>query len=293
MIRNEDAYYTGYYRNVRELGAIPALVFDTIAGLLRATDGIGDISNSTLCELLGITPAGLRKIIAKLVEVGYIEKKSGDGRGNKCIYYVTEKGKQNIPFTTTEKGETKFLKRGNVVSIKGKQSYTLNKVLNKELKESGGVSREAQSPTLSDTTPQKKETMEDFELWWSLDFGKQPEWEWRKAECERAWYAMQMNWRDNLVQMARENVRWRKKNNDDPFWYICNYEGQPAQRELPFYRQGTPKFGKWLDEQEKAGRDIAIMRYEGTLAFCLVSDRDMMEAAGAQFVSIMSRRTRE
>lgn len=293
MIRNEDAYYTGYYRNVRELGAVPALVFDTIAGLLRATDGIGEINNDTLCELIGITVQYLRPIIKKLIASGYIEKQAGVGRGNKSIYYITEKGKQNIPFYAQKRETIRTEKGKQIVSKRETKPTLLNKVLNKELKESGGVSREAQSPTLSDTTPQKKETMEDFELWWSLDFGKQPEWEWRKAECERAWYAMQMNWRDNLVQMARENVRWRKKNNDDPFWYICNYEGQPAQRELPFYRQGTPKFGKWLDEQEKAGRDIAIMRYEGTLAFCLVSDRDMMEAAGAQFVSIMSRRTRE
>ena len=53
MIYNEDAYYTGYYRNVRALGAIPALVFDTICGLIR-DNGIGEIAN--ICTTATLRP---------------------------------------------------------------------------------------------------------------------------------------------------------------------------------------------------------------------------------------------
>ena len=99
MIRNEDAYYTGYYRNVRTLGAIPALVFDTICGMLRDRDGIGSISDDTLMEMLGLkSKPNFRKIIADLIKAGYIEKESGKGRGNISIYYITEKGSQNHPY---------------------------------------------------------------------------------------------------------------------------------------------------------------------------------------------------
>lgn len=293
MIHNEDAYYTGYYRNVRALGAIPALVFDTIAGLLRASGGIGEINNDTLCELIGITVQYLRPIIKKLIASGYIEKQAGVGRGNKSIYYITEKGKQNIPFYAQKREIIRTEKGKQIVSKRETKPTLLNKGLNKELKESGGDMREAQSHTLSDTTPKNFENMDDFNNWWESDFGKTHDWDWRKPECERAWYAMQQNWRDNLVQMAKNGLRWRKKDGDDPFWYIQNYAGQSAQRELPFMRQGTLKFTRWLDEQERAGRKIAIMRYEGSLAYCLTSDVELMESAGAQFLSVMERRTSE
>lgn len=293
MIHNEDAYYTGYYRNVRALGAIPALVFDTIAGLLRASDGIGLISNSTLCDLLGCTKPTLLNAIDKLIRAGYIEKENGDGRGNKSIYYIMEKGKENIPFMA-EKGSKNLTERVKKFNEKGKEILPNKKSINKELnKESGGVTHDAQHAPLSTTTPKNFENMDDFNDWWESDFGKTHDWDWRKPECERAWHAMQQNWRDNLVQMAKRGERWRKKDGDDPFWYIQNYAGQSAQRELPYMRQGTLKFSRWLDEQERAGRKIAIMRYEGSLAYCLTSDVELMESAGAQFLSVMERRTSE
>jgi DNA-binding transcriptional regulator GbsR (MarR family) len=150
MIYNEDAYYTGYYRNVRALGAIPALVFDTIAGLVRE-DGIGEIANSTLMEILGCSKPTLLAAIEKLINAGMVEKKQGDGRGNKCIYYITEKGKENCPFMR-EKGSKIFTKRVKKFYEKGKEICPINKELNKELKESGDVARAAHEHTLSNTT---------------------------------------------------------------------------------------------------------------------------------------------
>ena len=114
MIKNEDTYYIGYHKNVRELGALPAVAFDTIAGLLRPNGGIGDIANSTLCDLLGISDKGLRKIIAKLIECGYLDRVQGNGRTNKTTYALTKKGEQSSVFLV-EKGGTKFPKRGNKI----------------------------------------------------------------------------------------------------------------------------------------------------------------------------------
>lgn len=291
MIHNEDAYYTGYFRNVRELGAVPALVFDTICGLIRET-GIGEIANSTLMEFLGIkSKRTLIDAINKIVEAGYIEKKNGDGRGNKCIYYITEKGAENVPFMV-EKGCRKYTKRVQILHEKGAENAPINKVLNKELKESGGVTHDAQHAPLSTTTPQNFGNMDDFNEWWSL-FTGDTEWQGEKENCERVWNTLQQSWRDNLVQMAKNGLRWRQRENDNPYWYLKNYNGETAQRELPYMRQGTLKFTRWLDEQERAGRKIAIMRYEGSLAYCLTSDVELMESAGAQFLSVMERRTSE
>ena len=114
MIYNEDTYYIGYHKNVRELGALPAVAFDTIAGLLRENDSDGAIANSTLADLLGISERGLRDIISKLIESGYIEKIGGNGRGNKTAYKLTKKGEDCSTFTP-KKGGRLFRERGKKV----------------------------------------------------------------------------------------------------------------------------------------------------------------------------------
>ena len=287
MIYNDDAYYHGYYRNVRTLGAIPALVFDTIAGLLRNSDGIGEISNGTLCDLLGITERQLRPVIAKLIEIGYVEKKNGDGRGNKSIYYITEKGYKNVPLYN-QKRVTNLSKKGNIFVAKGLQNGNpLNTVLNKELnKESGGVLRDAQSPTLSITTPQNFENMEDFNEFWNL-YPEAKNYPQEKESCERVWSLMQKEWREKLVQQLRDGKRWRPaygNDRDNPVWYLRNYAGQDVETELPFMRPGTVKFEKWCNETWKAGKKIALIRYAGSLAYCQMEDLQTMQSAGAEYL---------
>lgn len=159
MIYNEDAYYTGYARNVRTFGggskgAYAALVFDTIAGLIR-DNGIGEIANSTLLDMLGGTKPTLLAAIDLIISVGYLEKKCGDGRGNKSIYYITEKGKENCPFMS-EKGSKNFTKRVKNFNGKGKEILPINKELNKELNKNLS-SFEVQSPS-------KDEREEDKEI---------------------------------------------------------------------------------------------------------------------------------
>lgn len=291
MIYNEDTYYYGYHRTVRELGAVPALVFNTICGLIRE-NGIGEIANGTLCELLDITPQYLRPVIKKLIDLGYIEKKCGDGRGNKSIYYITEKGKQNVPFY----GE----KRGNYILIKGKQKRDkgetnpplLNKVLNKELKESGGDTRETRTTPLSITTPKDFNFMEDFLEFWKLYPGD-PEWSHEKENCARFWDSASMpdEWKQRLLDQLRKGLRYRKREHDNPIWYLRNYQGETVTGELPYYRQGTAKCTKFIEKAEKDGTPVVIMRYpveadgSGQLAYCLKSDQATMEAAGAKFLT--------
>ena len=291
MIRNEETYCVVYHKIVRELGAWEAVVYSTIATLLRKSDGIGEVSNQTLMDMCGIKRASLFRYIGSLIESGYIEKRSGDGRGNISIYYVTKKGLNLIPLKG-EKGSQNDTERVSKKSIKGLNLSTINKGEIKENKESGGVSRMSAQSTPLNTTPQNFNDMKDFNEWWEL-FTNNTEWQGEKENCERVWFTLQQSWRDNLVQMAKKGLRWRQRENDNPYWYLKNYSGEPAQQELPFYRQGTSAFSKWLDKQENDRKDVAIMRYDGKLAYCLATDVEIMEAAGAEFLSIMRRKTSE
>ena len=294
MIYNEEAYYTGYYRNVRALGAVPALVFDTIVGLLR-TNVSGEIATSTIQELLGVKDKRtISNAINDLIAAGWIERTEGNGRGKKSIYTITEKGAKNVPFNT-EKGYKKCTERVQKMHEKGAKIPPLNKELNKELKESGNDTRETCTPPLSNTTPQNFENMENFNLWFELFTGGS-EWQHEKENCERVWFSMTQQWRDNLVQMAQNGLRWRKRENDNPYWYLKNYNGEVAQVELPYFRQGTKKFEDWYNNNRLTRTKMALMRYREpgdrddapTLAYCLATDMQTMMDAGAEFVGYVN-----
>lgn len=276
MIYNEEAYYTGYARNVRTFGggskgAYTALVFDTIAGLIR-DKGIGEVANKTLLDMLGGTKPTLLAAIELIISTGYLERNTSCGRGNKCIYYITEKGKENCPFMTDKRSKN-FTEKVKNFNEKGKEILPINKELNKELKEK----EETPTPNF--------ETMEDFNPFWSLYPGD-PDWTHEKESCERVWHTMPQNWRDNIVQQLQSGLRWRTKKDDNPYWYLRDYAGQTVRGELPYWRQGTAEHTKRLNEADKNGEAVIIMRFEGHLAFCLERDRDTMESAGAEFLSV-------
>ena len=283
MIKNEETYCVVWHKLVRELGACEAVIYGTIASLLRKTDGIGEVSNQTLMDMCGLNnKMSLKRYMDKLIAAGYIEKRAGDGRGNISIYYVTEKGNNLLPFNE-KKGNKNDTERVTKMNEKGNNLLPINKGINKELnKESDGVMREAHTTPLSTTTT-NFENMEDFNLFWDLYPGD-PEWSWRKEECERVWYAMQTSWRDNLVQMLQNGIRWRKRENDDPYWYLKNYNGQVVHAELPFVTQGTAKFIRWIDDAKRNGREVVMVRYENILRHCLKTDLQTMIAAGAEYV---------
>ena len=276
MIKNEDTYCIVQHKIVRELGSWEAVVYGTIANLLRKTDGIGEVSNQTIMDMCGIKRASFFRYISTLIESGYIEKRSGDGRGNISIYHITKKGLNLIPFSN-KKGSQNETERVSKMNEKGLNLIPINKELNKELKE-----RE-------ETPTPKKVVMEDFEKWWNL-FPGDPDFSYDKENCERVWFGMPAEWKSKLVEMAEHGTRWRNRNNDKPIFYLRDYQGQDEQVELPYWRQGTAEHTKRLNEADANGETIIIMRYDGHLAFCLEKDRDRMEAAGAEFVTVREKR---
>lgn len=284
MIYNEDTYYMGYHKNVRAIGAVPALVFDTICGLLRDPENeTGEIANSTLCDLLGITPQGLRKIISKLIDDGFIMKSTAAGRGNKTLYALTEKGKQCCPFMS-EKRETRFPKKGNVVSQKGKRGFPINTELNKELKK-------GETPTPIIVEKEKFNGMESmFEEFWKLYPGD-PDWSYDKNHCEDVWDRMDPEYQQKLLVQLRSGLRWRDKPNDKPYYYLLDYRGQDVQVELPIMRQGTVKFTQWIADAEKDGEQVCLLWEtvgdKRNLVYCLERDRKLCEASGLQFLRNM------
>ena len=309
MIHNEDTYCNVQHKIVRELGAWEAVVHGTIANLLRKTDGYGNVSNDTLISLIGRDKKSIYRWIDRLVDAGYLEKVGGKGRGNISIYYITKKGGNMTPFNEEKRGQidtekganmtekggnmTPFNKRGQIdtekganMTKKGGEMPPINKGKNKEInKESGGDNaHEARDPhALSDTTPLNFENMEDFNLFWELYPGD-PEWSNEKENCERVWYALQQNWRDNLIQQLREGKRWRVRENDNPYWYLKNYNGEVVRSELPYLRQGTATFVNWVEKNKREGIRMCLLHFEERVAYCLYSDLQTMLDAGARLL---------
>lgn len=292
MIKNEDTYCIVQHKIVRELGAWEAVVYGTIANLLRKTDGYGNVSNDTLINLIGRDKKSIYRWIDRLVDAGYLDKVGGKGRGNISIYYITKKGGNMTPFKEEKRGQIDTEKGANMTE-KGGEMPPINKGENKEInKESGDdMHASAQSHTLSNTTPQNFKNMEDFNLWFELFTGGS-EWQHEKENCERVWFGMTQQWRDNLVQMAQNGLRWRKRENDNPYWYLKNYNGEVAQVELPYLRQGTKEFENWYNRNLTSGTKMVLMRYREqgdrddapTLAYCLATDKQIMLDAGAEYL---------
>lgn len=295
MLKNEETYCVVYHKIVRELGAWEAVVYSTIANLLRKTDGIGEVSNQTLMEMLGKDKKSIYRWIATLIEAGYIEKRAGDGRGNISIYYITKKGGNLTPFKE-KKGWQFDTERVAKSTIKGGNLPPINKGENKEKnKESGGDTRDTRDPhALSDTTPQifeekvfnpkNENTMKDFEEFWEL-FPGHENWSGEKESSERVWFATPQEWRDKLIQQLRSGQRWRVRENDNPYWYLKNYNGETVQVELPYLRQGTVKFQRWHQENTIKGNRMCLLRFEDRVAYCLHSDLQTMLNAGAQLIN--------
>ena len=291
MIKNEDTYCIIHHKIVRELGAWEAVVYGTIANLLRKTDGYGNVSNDTLINLIGRDKKSIYRWIDRLVDAGYLDKVGGKGRGNISIYYITKKGGNMTPFKEEKRWQIDTEKGANMTE-KGGEMPPINKGENKEInKESGDdMHASAQSHTLS-TTPQNFENMEDFNLWFELFTGGS-EWQHEKENCERVWYGMTQQWRDNMVQMAQNGLRWRKRENENPYWYLKNYNGEVAQVELPYLRQGTKEFENWYYGNLASGTKMVLMRYRKqgdrddapTLAYCLETDKQIMLDSGAEYL---------
>lgn len=211
MLYNEDTYCNVSHRCVRELGAMPSIVLSTINGLLQDNE-TGSIANGALCDILGITVPGLRKILTKLIGDGYLIQTTSTGRGNKTIYTLTEKGKLCFTFSS-QKRETLFQKKVNFVSKKGKQSFTINKELNKELNLSRTQAR------VMDGEEKDFNVMENFNQFWKL-FAADAEYQNRRMACVELWSNMDDNYKHAcLVKLERNG----KPDEPNPYYYLQHF----------------------------------------------------------------------
>ena len=243
MIYNEDTYCVLYHRTVREFGAVQAVVFNTIAGLIQAGDGC--ISNETLCDLCGCTEQYMRKILSALIDAEYIDKVSGNGRGKKTTYMLTEKGKQNAPLYAP--------KRGNKVILKGETKSTpIIKDINKE---------------------NKLINMEDFLIFWNL-FRVDQDHESERTRCEGYWRYMPEDKRQSIIRELEEGKR--SNNTKSPYVYLYNYIIP-----LRFMRAGTKAFDTWKQDNIDNGRRMCLIQYDNKAAYCLAEDLPQMLEAGA------------
>lgn len=279
MIKNEETYCVVYHKIVREIGAIEAIVYSTIVSLLRRSDGIGEVSNQTLMDMCGINnKMSLNRYISKLIETGYLEKQEGKGRGNISIYYITEKGNKLLPFNE-KKGNKNDTEKVTKMNEKGNNLLPINKGINK------GIKGKEETPT------PLSEKMEDFifnfDRFWELYPGD-PDWSYDKEACEKVWLLMCEEWRAKLIMQLERGLRWRKRENDKPIFYLRDYQGQDVHMELPFMRQGTAACTKWLQDAQKAGQKVCVMLMQSgdktEAVFCLARDRETMEAGGAKYV---------
>lgn len=269
MIKNEDAYYQGYYRNVRALGAVPALVFDTICGLIREKR-IGEIANSTLLEMLGIKSKNtLNDAIDKIIEVGYIEKRAGDGRGNKCIYYITEKGSKNAPFIN-KKGVKICTERGQNLTEKGSENDPINTELNKELNKNLS-SFEVQSPSKDEREEDKifiekeninnpedeqqaiedvknlfaqdeigNETKSSFAEFWKL-FDPDENQKCKYKVALQEWNSMPENWRAAAIELLQKGARPSERN---PYFFLQHFSP------VKYFLNEREQYRAWKDRMQ-------------------------------------------
>lgn len=195
MIFKEDTYCTVPHKIVREIGAFEAIVFATIAGLLRKSDGIGEVSNQTLMEMCGINnKMSLFRYIGKIIQAGYIEKRSGDGRGNISIYYITEKGNNLLPFNN-KKGNKNDIKRVTILNEKGNNLLPIYKDNNKDNNKGGEYARYAHmSPS---PTPIK---IEDnlFLYFWSI-YPYANSYPHEQEECYKYWQQKSEIEKDSII----------------------------------------------------------------------------------------------
>ena len=242
------------HKIVRELGACEAVVYGTIQGLLRKTDGYGGVSNQTIMDMCGMNRKSLSRYIDKLIQAGYIEKVSGDGRGNISIYYISKKGDKMTTFSE-EKGGQNDPKRGTNLPIKGDKMTPINKGINKEINKEyssssfdGSKAAEEEEEEIliednkhkSEITPEDEnaaveavkslfaadkekidpETKSSFAEFWKL-FAPNERQQCKYKVALKYWNdEMPENWRAAAIELLRRGV---KPNQDNPYFFLQHF----------------------------------------------------------------------
>ena len=272
MLKNEDTYCIVQHKIVRELGAWEAVVYGTIANLLRKTDGIGEVSNQTIMDLCGVKRASLFRYITSLIESGYIEKRSGDGRGNISIYYITKKG-LNLSTLKQEKGSQNETERVSKKSIKGLNLSTINKGIIKEINKGNSLSSfdgsneskeeeeknfiEKENINNSIVSPEdeqkaledvknlfaqdeiENETKSSFAEFWRL-FKPDEDQKCKYKVALGEWNRMEENWRMAAITLFSRGARTNERN---PYFFLQHFRPTKyflnEREQYDAYKQGT------------------------------------------------------
>ena len=274
MIYNEETYCVVYHKIVREIGAWEAIVFGTIVGLLRKTDGIGEVSNQQLMDLCGINnKMSLFRYINKLIEAEYIEKREGKGRGNISIYYVTKKGNNLLPFSE-KKGNKNDIKKVTKMNEKGNNLLPINKDNNKEINKEYLSSFEVQSPSNderedghileekilngeidlfreNDNSDFEENVKVSFNEFWKLFAPIEKE----KCKYKKAlgeWNAMSQEWREACIKMLEKCGKPAEQN---PYFYLQHF--------APLFLNERQQYEAW-----KVGVQLCRVRYKDKQPIC-------------------------
>ena len=214
----------------------------------------------------------LNDAIDKIIKVGYIEKRAGDGRGNKCIYYITEKGSKNAPFMN-KKGVRIYTERGQNLTEKGSENDPINTILNKELNKNLS-SFEVQSPSKDEREEDKifnekeninnsaispedeKKALEDvkrlfaqdeigneikssFAEFWKL-FNPDEDQKCKYKVALSEWNRMEENWRAAAITLFSRGARTNERN---PYFFLQHFRPTKyflnEREQYDAYKQGT------------------------------------------------------
>lgn len=272
MIKNENTYCTVQHKIVRELGACEAVVYGTIQGILRKTDGYGGVSNQTIMDMCGMNRKSLSRYIDKLIQAGYIEKVSGDGRGNISIYYISKKGDKMTTFSE-EKGGQNDPKRGTNLPIKGDKITPINKGIIKEINKGNSLSsfdgskaakeeedknfikeENINNSVISPEDEQKaledvknlfaqdeigNETKSSFAEWWKL-FNPDEDQKCKYKVALQEWNSMPENWRAAAITLFSRGARTNERN---PYFFLQHFRPTKyflnEREQYDAYKQGT------------------------------------------------------
>lgn len=272
MIKNEETYCTVQHKIVRELGACEAVVYGTIQWLLRKTDGYGGVSNQTIMDMCRMNRKSLSRYIDKLIQSGYIEKVSGDGRGNISIYYISKKGDKMTTFNE-EKGGQNDPKRGTNLPIKGDKMTPINKDINKDInKESSSFDSELQKPKMEEedkklfeeninnseiSTEDEQQAIEDVknlfaqdeignetkrsfaEFWKLFDPDENQKCKYKVALQE--WNSMPENWRAAAIELLQKGARPSERN---PYFFLQHFSP------VKYFLNEREQYQAWKDRMQ-------------------------------------------
>lgn len=251
---------------VKAVGANGAIVCGKIATICGQDNTPCEMSNERLCELLRISLPTLLRLLDKLVLLGFIERKTHNGRGCVTTY---KKGNKILPFLV-EKKVTKFNKKGNKI-LPINYNNNIDGLTNAHERV---TNQPIVSNLIAGDTPAPPIDMEQFDIFWrAFFFGSYAKYEKEQAAYkERAaavFAQMDTTKRERMTREMRNGKRYDKSH--FILWYIQNYNPAPS-----VWYAGDPELTAdmvgWLQ----------VLKYKGRVAYCAPGDVQALVNLGAQ-----------